>query len=141
MCKGINLGIIFKCPEFSTARQARNTRFETRADMIMVRRMSAGCERCYRPQIELILDYCILRLLCLSPWERGTRNLTQPLFPTGGRNQVHGLSQFHREIGVSILFVDVTRGVAEHNDVKMASSRHTFYIFFTLDAGTQESKS
>ena len=46
-------------------------------------------------------------------------------FPTGGRTQIHGLSQFHREIGVSILFVDVTQGVAEQSDVKMASGHHT----------------
>jgi len=46
-------------------------------------------------------------------------------FPTGGRTQVHRLRQFHREIGVNILFVDVARGVAEESNVKVASSSHT----------------
>jgi len=35
-------------------------------------------------------------------------------------------SQLHREIGVRIPFVDVTRGVAEQSDVNMAVRRHTY---------------
>jgi len=66
----------------------------------------------------------------------GTQIFTQLHFPLGGRNQVHVHSQFHRDIAVRILFIDVARGVAEHSDVKMALLRHIFYMFFTLAAGT-----
>ena len=50
-----------------------------------------------------------------------------PHFPIGGRTQVDGLSQFHREIGVSILFVDIARSVVEQSDGKVALRRHIRY--------------
>jgi len=62
---------------------------------------------------------------------QGTSDFTQPHFPIGGRTQVDGLRQFHREIGVCILFIDVPRGVDEHSDVKLARARrrHIFRYF------------
>ena len=53
----------------------------------------------------------------------GTGNFYEPHFPIGGRNQVPGLSQFHCEIGVLILLVDISRAVAEHSAVKVALRR------------------
>jgi len=53
-----------------------------------------------------------------------TRNFTQPHLPIRSGTQVDGLRQFHREIGLSILFVDVTRGVAEQSDEFVALRRH-----------------
>ena len=60
------------------------------------------------------------------PWEVRKKKFHTATFPIGDRTQVHGLSQFHREIDVRILSVDVPRGVAEQSDVKVALRRHTF---------------
>jgi len=58
----LSSGILFEYPEICAARQARNTRFETRAGtmMMMGRRMSAGCGRCCRPQTAVMSSYSIL---------------------------------------------------------------------------------
>jgi len=64
----------------------------------------------------------------------GIRNFTQPHFPIGDGTQVYRLRQFHREIGVRILFVDVSQGIAEQNDVKMASCRIFSYPSLYLQA-------
>jgi len=69
--------------------------------------MSAGCGRCCRSKIAVISGYSLLALL-----------------PIGGRTQADGLSLFHPEIGVRILLVDVTQGVAEKSDVKMSLCSH-----------------
>ena len=84
---------------------------------MMGSRMFAGYGRCCRIEVAVISRYCILGRWFPPPWMRGTRNFTQPNFPTGVQTQVHGLSQFHRQIDVSILFVDVTRDVAEKSEV------------------------
>ena len=69
-------GILFEYPEISAARQAHNTRFETRADtmmmMMMGKRMSACCGRCCRPQIAVISSYRILGRVFPPTW--GVRN-------------------------------------------------------------------
>jgi len=56
--------------------------------------------------------------------EEETLNFKQPHFPIGGQTQVDGLNDFYHEIGVRILFIDVTRRIAEQSD-KVALRRHT----------------
>ena len=70
----LSSGILFDCPAICAARQAHNTRFETRAGMMIMmmmrRRMSACCGRCCRPQIAVISSYSILGRV----FPRGVRN-------------------------------------------------------------------
>ena len=95
--------------------------------MLMGRRTSACCGRCCRPKIAVISGYSTLERWRLPHVRRArTRNFTQPHFSIGGRTQFYVLRHFYREIGVRILFIDFSRGVAEQSDVKMGSRRHTF---------------
>jgi len=87
--------------------------------------MSAFCGRCCHPQIA-VSDYSILGQVFSPPWGARNTKFHQSHFPIGGRTQVDGLSQFHREIGVRNLHEDVARGVAEQSDVKVTLHRHTF---------------
>ena len=93
----------------------------------------------------------LLRTNCADIWLQYIRALvslifseeheiSDPHFPIGSGKQAYGLRQFQREIGVCILFIDGSRGVAEHSHVKLALRRN-IWVILTLVAGSLGSTS
>jgi len=109
-------GTGFVCPEITASQLVRYAHSETCADTFSKCKdeTSACYGRYCRPQIAEISGYSKLRRDLPLRVTRG-RNFTEPHFRNCSRTKFYSLRQFHREICVDILFVDVTRSVAEQS--------------------------